>query len=264
VAYFEIFGMSMSSENDGLETSEALNSDDEYELIKYLRKQDLIEANAAAIRERRSRVLRKEFLENLPDDFICVSPRFFYNNKYEIRLLISTNDLEGFMLLDMSPLRFNALPSIKLYKNGTIECETDEEIDSKRPYPSGREWQETVVRKAVRKQDKFRKIVFEAYSHQCAVCSVKDREVLRAAHIVPVVDGGEESISNGICLCANHEIAFDQGILMISPTGEISVRDGGSLNVECSKIRFPLDESHYPSPDNLAAKLEILKKEGKC
>ena len=101
----------MSSENDRLETSEAENSDDEYELIKYLRKQDLIEVNTAAIRERRSRVLHKEFLENLPDDFICVSPRFFYDNKYEIRLLISTNDLEGFMLLDMRILGQSAFAS---------------------------------------------------------------------------------------------------------------------------------------------------------
>ncbi|NEQ98097.1 MAG: hypothetical protein F6K30_15490, partial [Cyanothece sp. SIO2G6] len=142
----------MYSENENPEDSQLENPEHEYELIKYLTKEDLIEANDAAIRERRNRILRKDFVENLPDDFIYVSPNFFYNNKYEIRLFIVVDDLGNIVLLDVSHLRYNALPTAKLYKDGAVEYESEQEIELKRPYPNKREWQEAFVRKPVRKQ----------------------------------------------------------------------------------------------------------------
>ncbi len=169
-----------------------------YELMKYFTKRDLIEANDSAIREKRSRKLRSEYLNNLPEIFLYPVVRYFYPTNDEVRLDIVLNTEGNHAFLDVSELRFNSIPTAKLYEDGTVEYESNEEIESKRPYPNRREWQEIVVRKPVRKQAKFREIVLEAYGSQCAVCSVNNTELLRAAHIIPVVDGGDDSINNGL------------------------------------------------------------------
>jgi putative restriction endonuclease len=229
-----------------------------YKLMKCFTKRDLIEANDAAIREKRSRKMRSEYLTNLPENSLYPIVQYFYHTNDEVRLDIVLNPEVNHALLDVSELRFNSISTAKLYEDGTVEYESNEEIESRRPYPNRREWQETVIRKPVRKQAKFREIVLEAYASQCAVCSVNNPELLRAAHIIPVVDGGDDSINNGICLCVNHEIAFDRGILIITTEREVIVNGENDLGIKCLKIRPPSKKEYYPSVDNLAKRLEIL------
>jgi putative restriction endonuclease len=219
---------------------------------------DLIEANEAAIREKRSNPMRIEFVNNLPEHLLYPVVQHFYHTHNEIRLNVILDYEGNHVWLDVSELRFNSLPTAKRYEDGTVEYESNEEIESKRPYPNRRKWQETVVRKPVRKQAKFREIVLEAYGSQCAVCSVNNPELLRAAHIISVVDGGDDSINNGICLCVNHEIAFDRRILVITTEREVIVNGENDLGIKCLKIRLPSKKEYYPSVDNLAKRLEIL------
>lgn len=160
------------------------------ELFLYFTKKLLIEANNSAIREKRSRVLRKEHLEE------------------------------------------------------------PKETEAKRPYPNEREWQETVIRKPVRKQFNFRKEVLNVYSNQCAVCSVNVGKLLRAAHILSVTESSDDSVNNGICLCINHEIAFDNNLLIIKPNGDIITTDD-KIKVEYNKIRYPKNKKDYPSQKNI-------------
>ncbi len=149
-------------------------------------------------------------------------------------------DYEGnYSFLDVSLLRFNSLRTLKRYEDGTVKYESDEEVESRRPYPNRREWQKIVVRKPVRKQAQFRRIVLEAYGNQCAVCSVNTPELLRAAHIISVVDGGDDSIKNGICLCVNHEIGFDRGILAITPERRVLINSENDLGIEYLEMRLP-------------------------
>jgi len=61
----------------------------------------------------------------------------------------------------------------------------------------------------------FRHAVLDAYNNQCAICHCKEKKLLQAAHIVPVAKGGSDSVSNGICLCANHHLMFDSGLIKI-------------------------------------------------
>lgn len=61
----------------------------------------------------------------------------------------------------------------------------------------------------------FRKEVLEAYNNQCAICRCQEEKLLQAAHIVPVAQGGSDLVSNGICLCANHHLMFDSGLIKI-------------------------------------------------
>lgn len=61
-------------------------------------------------------------------------------------------------------------------------------------------------------QQKFRENVLLNFNHTCAVCNLKDEELLEAAHIIPV--NNEKTAGktkNGICLCKNCHKMFDNG-----------------------------------------------------
>ena len=61
----------------------------------------------------------------------------------------------------------------------------------------------------------FSKKVLKAYNNECAICRCNIVEVLQAAHIVAVADGGSDNVENGICLCANHHLMFDRKVIKI-------------------------------------------------
>lgn len=56
----------------------------------------------------------------------------------------------------------------------------------------------------------FRKKVFAKYPKpHCVICGIDCDEILEAAHIVAVSDGGTDDAENGVCLCRNHHRLFD-------------------------------------------------------
>jgi hypothetical protein len=61
----------------------------------------------------------------------------------------------------------------------------------------------------------FRNKVLESYGNQCAVCRCDEPNLLQAAHICSVALGGGDDVRNGICLCANHHLMFDCGLIEI-------------------------------------------------
>jgi putative restriction endonuclease len=63
----------------------------------------------------------------------------------------------------------------------------------------------------------FRERVLDAYRNQCAMCRLKHREMLDAAHIKPDSEGGQPVLSNGLSLCKIHHTAFDIGVLGVRP-----------------------------------------------
>lgn len=57
----------------------------------------------------------------------------------------------------------------------------------------------------------FRERVLAAYKDQCALCRLRHRELLDAAHIIPDNEpGGDPIVKNGISLCKLHHAAFDK------------------------------------------------------
>lgn len=114
-------------------------------------------------------------------------------------------------------------------------------------------------------QRSFRERVIEAYRSTCALCRLRHRELLDAAHIVPdSEDAGVPSVPNGLSLCKLHHAAFDNFMLGISPDFEIVVRedvleeaDGpmllhGLQELHGRRIILPKAESDWPSRDALA------------
>lgn len=76
----------------------------------------------------------------------------------------------------------------------------------------------TVAAKVRLHQARFREMVLDAYQQRCAVCVLRERELLEAAHIVPDRDEqGVAEIPNGLALCELHHAAFDRNLLGIRP-----------------------------------------------
>lgn len=74
-------------------------------------------------------------------------------------------------------------------------------------------------------QESFRERVLAAYKQSCAICNLRHRELLDAAHILP--DGhprGEPWVSNGLSLCKLHHAAFDRNFLGIRSDLVVEVR----------------------------------------
>lgn len=64
----------------------------------------------------------------------------------------------------------------------------------------------------------FRARVIAAYREMCAVCRLKHKELLDAAHILPDTHSrGEPALTNGMALCKLHHAAFDQNIIGVRP-----------------------------------------------
>lgn len=226
--------------------------------VRYLTMDILIEAIKAAAREGRNRILSQEHIDTLVENKPYIVMKSEYHNKDEIRLWIYFPDYIDF--LDVSILRYNSIPIGTVSEEKTIIPEDPKITASKRPYPKGREWKEKVMRSPVRKQYSFRKAVLEAYSFQCAVCSVNNPKFLDAAHILPAVKGDDDTINNGICLCKNHHIAFDNNLLGIKPDGEIVVKDDAGITVECKKIKYPNNQHDYPSINNFKIRYNSFEK----
>ncbi len=221
---------------------------------KYFTKWLLREYNNAAIREKRNQALKEEFIESLNEKYIFPVELHFYHTKNEIRVQISFFEM-GKGLLDMTEERYNMLPTaIWDEQEQKLLLETEEEIRSRFPYKN-REWTDTVIKKPYRKQDQFRKNILKAYDNKCAVCGVQEPKILRAAHIVPVTEGGSDEVSNGICLCTNHEIAFDNGLIKIKPNGNIEVISQ-DLKGLYAKIAYPNNKDEYPNREYLQMKYD--------
>lgn len=219
---------------------------------KYFTKKILIQYNRAAIREKRNRQLDEEYLESLPNDIILLVVYTLYHTKDEIRVQLIFDEKRTTGFLDMSRERYELLPEYTLDSNGNVILKKDEEIEKRFPYKN-REWTQKVVKKPYRNQNIFRKKILCAYDNKCAICGVNEPKILRAAHIVPVSKGGNDEVQNGICLCTNHEIAYDRGIIKISPDGYIEVYSS-NLNILNKKIKYPLKKEYYPSKKFLKMK----------
>lgn len=226
--------------------------------VRYFTKDTLIEARNAAIREKRNRVLSQEHIDNLIDDIPYVVIKYHYHRKDEIRLEIYFCEYIDY--LDVSRVRFEAIQIGTIAEDKSIIPEDPKITEAKRPYAGGREWQEKVQRQPVRNQYSFRKEVLRAYSCKCAVCLVSNPKFLDAAHILPAAMGDDDSVNNGICLCKNHHIAFDNGILKISPDGDVVVVEDSGIKVEFTKIRYPKNNEDYPLEDNLKLRYHNFKK----
>jgi len=163
-----------------------------------------------------------------------------YHERNELRLSIIIDESGKSEFLDVSVTRDQSLPTIRYFDDGNFDVRFQE-----RPYPNGRKRQEIEIKKPLRNQIQFRKIALPAYNNSCSLCDLDETALLRAAHILDVRNGGPDTIGNGICLCVNHEIAFDNGIIRINPDYSVVAPD--KLGFCGNRLKLPVDKKYYPS-----------------
>lgn len=110
-------------------------------------------------------------------------------------------------------------------------------------------------------QTRFKFNVLKRYGSVCAVCGVKLKPILEAAHIVPKSKNGSDKSPNGLIMCANHHRMFDNHLFTIDPKLQLMFRDGydgknlmitvkdlshlpKKPHVDALKIRYELFEEH--------------------
>jgi predicted restriction endonuclease len=69
------------------------------------------------------------------------------------------------------------------------------------------------------KQSFFRRAVLSSYGGRCCISGLSVPQLLTASHIVPWAEDRRNRLnpSNGLCLSALHDRAFDQGLLTVLP-----------------------------------------------
>jgi putative restriction endonuclease len=119
----------------------------------------------------------------------------------------------------------------------------------------------------------FREKVLYAYKTSCAICKLRHRELLDAAHIIPDHEPeGKPIIKNGLSLCKLHHAAYDSFFIGVTPDFQIKIRqdilqenDGpvlqhGLKNLHNSKLILPSSKKDWPGKDNLDWRYEKFKK----
>jgi putative restriction endonuclease len=97
-------------------------------------------------------------------------------------------------------------------------------------------------------QQRFKLEVMRAYRHRCAICSLRERELVQAAHIVPDVEvSGIAAVVNGLALCAIHHLAFDRNLLGIDPGGVVHIAGRLLREIDGPMLRTGLQGFHGAS-----------------
>jgi putative restriction endonuclease len=118
-------------------------------------------------------------------------------------------------------------------------------------------------------QQRFRLNVLNAYRHRCAICSLRERALVQAAHIVEdATPEGVAAVVNGLALCAIHHLAYDRNLLGIDPSGIVHIarrlrdeHDGPMLREGLQGfhglgIEVPQRRTDRPDPKRLAVRFE--------
>jgi putative restriction endonuclease len=119
----------------------------------------------------------------------------------------------------------------------------------------------------------FRRDVLDAYSETCAVCRLRVKSLLDAAHILadshPL---GDPVIPNGLALCKIHHAAFDQNIIGIRPDAVVELNhelleatDGpmlrhGLQGVHHTRLWVPQARAKHPDPDRLEIRYDEFRR----
>ena len=94
-------------------------------------------------------------------------------------------------------------------------------------------------------QQRFKLDVMRAYRHRCAICTLRERALVQAAHIVPDVEPeGIAAVVNGLALCAIHHLAFDRNLLGIDPEGVVHIAGRLLREIDGPMLRTGLQGFH--------------------
>lgn len=110
----------------------------------------------------------------------------------------------------------------------------------------------------------FRESVFSTYDTRCAICDIRQIRLLNASHIIPwsLSESRRADPTNGLCLCAIHDRAFDRGLLAIDAKfrvvlgHELSARSLGRMH---DPLFAQFDGTQIRLPQRFRPDLESLR-----
>ncbi|MBI5074288.1 MAG: HNH endonuclease [Nitrospirae bacterium] len=112
------------------------------------------------------------------------------------------------------------------------------------------------------KQSFFRQAVLSSYQARCCMTGLADPRLLVASHIIPWSQDKANRLnpSNGLCLSALHDKAFDQGLITVLPNWEIRVSKhlDGSKNAFCKMAIVFLEGKKIKLPEKFLPMIEFL------
>jgi len=114
------------------------------------------------------------------------------------------------------------------------------------------------------KQHFFRRAVFSSYRGRCCISGLSDARLLMASHIVPWSNDKINRLnpSNGLCLSAIHDRAFDRGLITISDDYEVMVSEQLKRNDDAfvAQIFLPLEGRRIELPEKFIPSIAFLSR----
>jgi len=112
------------------------------------------------------------------------------------------------------------------------------------------------------KQSFFRQAVLSSYQGRCCMTGLAEQRLLIASHIIPWSKDKTNRLnpSNGLCLSALHDKAFDQGLITVLPDWRIKVSKylDESKNEFCKMAIISLEGKKINLPEKFLPAKEFL------
>lgn len=125
------------------------------------------------------------------------------------------------------------------------------------------ETRQAIVQQRI-KQNFFRRAVLASYRSRCCISGVSDSRLLVASHIVPWSADKTNRLnpSNGLCLSAIHDKAFDGHLFTLSDDWRVvlSSRIKGSKDAFLRKVFWPSDGKQIEMPERFAPDPSFIAK----
>ncbi|MDP2693829.1 MAG: DNA (cytosine-5-)-methyltransferase [Gallionella sp.] len=112
------------------------------------------------------------------------------------------------------------------------------------------------------KQHFFRRAVLSSYRGRCCISGLSDARLLMASHIVPWSNDKANRLnpSNGLCLSAIHDKAFDRGLITISDNYEVMLSEQLKRNDDAFVVQIflPLEGRKIELPEKFIPSIAFL------
>ncbi len=112
------------------------------------------------------------------------------------------------------------------------------------------------------KQNFFRRAVLSSYRGRCCMSGLSESRLLIASHIVPWSKDKANRLnpSNGLCLSAIHDRAFDKGLITLTDDFRIVVSEELKRRNEAfiTNVLLPLDGHMIEPPERFVPQVEFI------
>ena len=114
------------------------------------------------------------------------------------------------------------------------------------------------------KQSFFRRAVLSSYRGRCCMSGLSETRLLVASHIVPWSRDKANRLnpSNGLCLSAIHDRAFDKGLITLTDDFKVVASEELKRKIEpfVIEVLLPLDGKEIELPERFMPSVEFLSR----